>query len=44
MAVVARRFFVNELLQDSGVEQSETTDEETGVNAFDRRVVDTCRP
>ena len=36
--------FVNELLQDGGVEKSETADEETGVHAFCRRVIDTGRP
>ena len=36
--------FVNELLQDGGVEKSETADEETGVHAFGRHVIDTNRP
>ena len=41
---MTRRFFVNELLQDSRVKQCNTTNEEAGVNPFDRRVVDTNGP
>ena len=42
--VVTWRFLINELLQDGRIKQSETANEETCVNAFDRRVVDTRRP
>ena len=38
------RFFVNELLQYGRVKQGKTANEETGVDTFDRRVVDTRRP
>ena len=41
---MARRFFVDELLQDGRVKQSNTTNEEASVNPFDRRVVNADRP